>query len=172
MLVELVRATARDALCRGFDPCRQRPRARSVAVGGKRQHSVIAPTFQPFSLWSLSGTRHQQQLYVFFHRAISVGPCYAIEGAFSWHRELVLTWHWSLRKTAASQQALVWQALIGSDAAASGLKLLFCHDVLAIDSSRGAVHACITLTCHSTLNIWLIQSQSYRIFSNKLRVFS
>jgi hypothetical protein len=44
-----VRATARDALCRGFDPCRQRPRGVVVDFGPKQSGWLInqlgAPQF-------------------------------------------------------------------------------------------------------------------------------
>jgi hypothetical protein len=44
------RATARDALCHGFDPCRQRPRGVAVDFGPKQSGSLINQLGDPI-LW-------------------------------------------------------------------------------------------------------------------------
>jgi hypothetical protein len=41
------RATARDALCRGFDPCRQRPRGVAVDFSPKQSGWLIKSAGQP-----------------------------------------------------------------------------------------------------------------------------
>jgi hypothetical protein len=43
------RATASDALCRGFDPCRQRPRGVAVDFGPKQSRWLINQLGDPSS---------------------------------------------------------------------------------------------------------------------------
>ncbi len=44
------RATARDAVCRGFDPCRQRPRGVAVDFGPKQSGWLINQLGDPILL--------------------------------------------------------------------------------------------------------------------------